>query len=307
MQTSRSSLTRVQTALMWLVLFTATSAHAEPQPVPEPEPAPEAESTPESESVAAPASTTDDGAQTFEQALELLDKLEFDVGRQLESLRLDLASAERRFAAAQERLDAEIDPDPALREEVAARRLQLSTAQRIVSLLEERLARVNGQQVAWQRLNELETRRVAPEQLSDWTTDAEERVEALTRELTVKRSRMEELEQELAFTRGRRDEPGIAETEARWLAVQERALEELDAIYAQDVANLERSLSTQQRLVASLEEETRELPFDARVRAFLHQLGEFWNYKLTASQDAPITPGKIISAILIFLVGYVLA
>ena len=291
MQTLRPGflLARARAALVWLLLLPAPNALAQPEPAP-------------------PASSaTDAGAETFDRALELLDKLEFDLGRQLESLRFDLASAERRFTTAQERLDADVDPDPALREEVAARRLQLSTAQRTVSLLEERLARVNSQQIAWQRLHELETRRVAPEQLTDWSAESEERVEALTRELAVKRGRMQELEQELAFTRGRREESGIAKPDARWLAVQERALEELEAMYAQDVGHLEKSLSLQQRLVASLEQETRKLPLEARLRAFLHQLREFWNYKLTASQEEPITPGKIISAIFIFLLGYALA
>lgn len=285
----RCSLARARAALLWLLLLPAPNAVAQLEPAP---PA---------------SSTTDAGAETFDRALELLDKLEFDLRRQLESLRFDLASAERRFATAQERLDADVDPDPALREEVAARRLQLSTAQRTVSLLEERLARVNSQQVAWQRLHEIGTRRVAPEQLTDWSAESEERVEALGRELAVKRGRMQELEQELTFTRGRREDSGIAAPEARWLAVQERVLEELEAMYAQDVAHLEKSLSLQQRLVASLEQETRELPLEARLRAFLHQLREFWNYELTASQEEPITPGKIISAILIFLVGYALA
>ncbi len=282
-------LARARAALVCLLLLPAPNALAEPETVPP------------------DFSTTDAEAETFDQALELLDKLEFDLGRQLESLRFDLASAERRFATAQEALDAAVDPDSPLREEVAARRLQLSTTQRIVSLLEERLARVNSQQLAWQRLHELETRRVAPEQLTDWSAESEERVEALTRELAVKRGRMQELEQELTFTRERREESGIAKPEARWLSVQERVLGELEAMYAQDVDDLEKSLSTQQRLVASLEQETRELPLEARLRAFLHQLREFWNYKLTASQNEPITPGKIISAILIFLVGYALA
>ena len=287
----RFSLATAQAALLWLLLLPAPNAVAQLEPV-------------------APASSTTDAeaeTETFDRALELLDKLEFDLGRQLESLRFDLASAERRFATAQERLDAEFDPDPALSEEVAARRLQLSAAQRSVSLLEERLARVSSQQVAWQRLNELDTRRVAPEQLSDWSAESDERVEALMRELAVKRGRMQELEQELAFTRGRREESGIAKPEARWLAVQERVLGELEAIYAQDVANLEKSLSLQQRLLASLEQETRELPLEARLRAFLHQLREFWNYELTASEEEPITPGKIVSALFIFLVGYALA
>jgi small-conductance mechanosensitive channel len=245
--------------------------------------------------------------ERFDEALERLDKEEFDLGLRLESLRLDVDSAERRFAAAQEKLDAEVDPSPALREEVAARRLQLSTAQRSVSLLEQRLERVKGQQLAWQRLHQLATRRVPPEELTDWSAESEHRVDALSREIAVKQGRVEELGQEVQFTRERREQADRGSPGAHWLGIQARVLDELEERYAKDVSSLEASLAVERRLGAQLAQETRAMPLEARLRAFLHQLREFWNYELTASQEEPITPGKLVSALFIFVIGYALA
>lgn len=247
------------------------------------------------------------GGPSLDRALEELDKLEFDLGRALESHRLDLASAERRFAAAQERLDEAHDPDAALREEVAARRLQLSSAQRGVALLEERIERVRAQKRAWRRLRDLDQRAVAPELLADWSGESEEARDGLMRQLAVKRGRAEELSQELEYTRQQREKQPAGSAAERWLGVQEQALEELEGLYAQETASLETGLELERRLAAALDRERQELPLEARLRAFLHRLRAIWNYELTASAEEPITPGKLVSALLIFGIGWALA
>jgi chromosome segregation ATPase len=134
------------------------------------------------------------------QALERLAKREFDLGRALDSVRLDLESARRRFESAQQRLDAEADPSEVLRAEVAARRLQLESGQRVVSLLEGRIARVATEKEAWRRLHDLERRSVPPEDLAAWLSDNERIVGELAREFAVKRARLEEVRQDVGFT-----------------------------------------------------------------------------------------------------------
>jgi potassium efflux system protein len=241
------------------------------------------------------------------EAIQRLDKQEFDLGRALASARLEFASAERRFAAAQERLDAELEPNPPLREEVAARRLRLSSAQRIVSLLEERIERVRAEKQAWSRLHELHGRRVPPQKLAEWGKESVHDLEQLDRELALKRGRSEELRQELAFTRERREQVPPVSALDRWAALQAQALEDLAHEYEEDLASLEAARQLHQKLVATLERESEELPLSARLRALLHQLGAVWGYKLAGSEEGPITPGKIVSAILIFLIGYFVA
>jgi small-conductance mechanosensitive channel len=245
--------------------------------------------------------------ESLADAVERLDKQEFDLARALESARLEFASAERRFALAQERLDAELEPSPALREEVAARRLRLSSAQRIVSLLEERLERVRAEKQVWRRLHQLRSRQVPPQKLAEWTTESVRDLEQLDRELAVKRGRAEELRQELEFTRERREQIPPASALERWVALQAQALEDLVHEYEEDLASLEAARQLHKELVATLEREGEELPLSARLRALLHQLGAVWGYKLAGSEEEPITAGKIASALLIFLIGYFVA
>jgi len=252
----------------------------------------------------APATASPVSSDALESELERLAKREFALSRALAAAELDLDSARRRFQAAQTRLDAQADPERALRDEVAARRLQLESEQRILSLLEGHIERVRSAERAWRRLHELGARAVEPETLAEWTEQARETAESYRREIAVKRGRLEEVEQELAFTREQREPLRPSDSRDRWWRVQEASLEALARRYEEDVADLERARDLAERLVAALERESRDLPLSARLRAALHQLRAAWNYQLTGSEQEPITPGKIVGAIVIFLIGW---
>jgi len=254
-----------------------------------------------------PAAAPEAAAESVEQALQRLDKREFDLGRALESTQLDLGSAQRRFEAAQERQDAAADPSEVLREEVAARRLQLTSKQRAEALIEERLDRARTDKASWRRLDELRTRRIPAENIAEWNADSADRLEQLGRENVVKQQRREELRQELEFTRERREEMPDGSASERWAAIQAQTLRELLALYEEDVESLVASRLVEEQVANALERQSRELPLSARLGAILHQLRLAWNYQLTASEPDPITPGKIVSAIAIFLIGYALA
>ncbi len=245
--------------------------------------------------------------ESVEQALQRLDKREFDLGRALESTRLDLASAQRRFEAAEERLDATGAPSAELLEEVAARRLQLSNKQRIEDLLEQSLERTRADQQTWRRLGRLRARSIPVEEIAAWSSASEERLEQLGRERVVKEQRREELRQELEFTRARRAELPAGSASERWAAAQAQSLKELLQHYEEDTESLGASRLVEEQVAAALERERRELPLSARLGAMLQQVSRAWNYQLTASERDPITPGKIVSAIAIFLIGYALA
>jgi small-conductance mechanosensitive channel len=247
------------------------------------------------------------GPASLAEAIEELDKRDFDLKRAVESARLDLASADRRFAAAQERLDGLLEPDPAVREEVAARRLQLSTAQRVVSLLEERIERVGLEKEAWERLDAVENRQLTPETLADWTTESARDLERFAREFAVKRGRAEELRQELEFTREQRERIPVGSAQARWVGLQVQALEELQGEYEKELRSLEAVQNLTLKLSKVLESESERLPLSAHLRTLLHQLRAAWSYQLTGSAQEPITPGKIVTALVMFVIGYFVA
>lgn len=240
-------------------------------------------------------------------SLEALDKREFDLERLLESARLDLLSAERRFARAQERLDQVAEASDELHEEAAARRLQLSSTQRVISLVEGRVRRADLERAVRIRLGELGSRRARPETLSDWGAETETSLEALGRDLALKRSRVDELAREISFTRERQQQLSPSSPTRRWVELQAHAREELLRHYEADIGELETLLRLEQELRVEIERKSEELaPLD-RARVLVDDLRAAWNYRLAGSPEAPITFGKIASAVLIFLIGYVLA
>jgi small-conductance mechanosensitive channel len=246
-------------------------------------------------------------SEDLDQVLERLAKQEFDLARALESARLDLESARRRFESAQQRIDAEADPGQLLREEVAARRLQLETEQRVEKLLEGRIARVGAEKRSSSRLHDLARRAVPPETLAEWLSESERAVEELTREQTVKRGRLEEIRQDVGFTEARAGELPPSSSLVRWITAQARAVEKLARNYEEDLESIESARALEERLAAALARESERLPLSSRLRAVLHHLRAAWNYELTGSEQEPITPGKIVSALVIFLVGWLLA
>jgi len=240
-------------------------------------------------------------------ALERIAKQEFDLERALEAARLDLDSARRRFEAAQARLDAETDPTEALRAEVAARRLQLESTQRVAALLEGRLTRLDEERQGWRRLHALARGTASPADLAAWLAESEQSGEDLARERSVKSARLEDVEQDVGFMEEKAQQGPPGSPAQRWNAAQAQALAELAEQYQADLASLATAQELEARLSAALARENEQRPLSSQLLALLYQAREAWNYELVASEPEPITPGKILGALVIFLIGWLLA
>jgi small-conductance mechanosensitive channel len=246
-------------------------------------------------------------AETFNAALERLAKLEFDLERSLASTRLDVASARRRFEVAEQRLDSNPEPDEILREEVAARRLEFETEQRIATLLEGRIERLSSREQAWRRLHALANDAVTPESLADWGSESGAAADDFAREASVKEARLDEVRRDLAFTQEQLEELPASTPQIRWVKLRKRALEGLEAAYEADSESIETARELEERLATQLTLARENLPLTARMRGTIHTLREVWNYKLTGSEPEPITLGKIVSALVIFVIGWLVA
>jgi small-conductance mechanosensitive channel len=239
--------------------------------------------------------------------LARLAKLEFELERALASAQLDVASARRRFESAQQRLDAASDPSDLLRDEVAARRLELESAQRVASLIQGRIDRRDDDEQRWRHLYALEDGSVSPEQLAEWLSQAETARDELSREATVKGDRLAEVRRDRQYTSDQIEGASPESTSTRWTRVRLRALEQLDRGYEADLANLDDSIALNKRLLERIRRAQEDLPISARLRGAMHYLREAWNYPLTGSEPEPITLGKVVGALVIFVIGWLLA
>jgi len=245
--------------------------------------------------------------QTLARSVTHFDKLEFDLGRAIESATLDLSLAQRRFDSAQKRLDEAAQPDDAMREEVAARRRSLSTQQRIIALLGERRERVARARELWTRVQRLGSERILAGTLEEWGNDASATLSDGVRQKEVKEQRLGELRQELQFTRDRLEQLPRGSATAPWLRMQVSVLENLVAENERDVASLEESQQLARALLSKLESYRSELTWEERVRSSWEQLRAIWSYPLSGGEEEPITVGKVVSAVAIFIIGWMVA
>ncbi len=251
-------------------------------------------------------------AKDLHDTLAALAKRGFEVERSLESTRLDLAAANGRLAAAQARADRAAQsatPDPEAAAEVSARRLEFTSAQRRVVLLGERLARLDSIRKGWERRYAVLAGAISAEDAQAWLNEVAGQLEALDRQRRINEARRGELQADLDERRGE-----ILQTMSRaqassapalpWLRLEETELQILVQLYRQDVASLDEALGLLGQLREELAEWDRSLPLTERLGRFGSSLRELWLYELTSSADSPITVGKILTALGIIALGW---
>lgn len=259
----------------------------------------------------------------LQNVLAELEKRSFDVERALEATRLDLVDAAERLEAARERTAAAAPDEAAVRAaEVAARRLAFTAAQRRVALLGERAQRLDLAREAWQRRYRVLAGEVDAEASRHWRDEAARHVDALRRQQRIKQARVAELQGDLEQLRDRLlttmaagGRPVADETPApearreltRWLRAQESDIVSLVQLYQEDLANVTEVLRLESRLVGELVAHDAGLALRERIARLWTTATEVWAYEITASEDRPITIGKVVTAFVVFAIGMLLA
>ncbi len=236
-----------------------------------------------------------------------LERKIFDLERRLEQAKVELAAAEARQASAQRRIGSQDNPAPALREEAAARRLEVSLHQRELALLGEGLLQVQDAQEQWNRRHRLLVGDVERAESLAWLEAARQRREEGERQARIRSGRLDELRRDVEALRARLAGAAAGSRDAHWISEQIDTQRRLIALYEEDLAGLEATRRLDSALVEELELRGRHLDLAARLGDAWVWVREIWSYEVSTSEDSPITVGKIASAIVVFLVGYFLA
>jgi len=236
-----------------------------------------------------------------------LEKQSFDLERRIEQAKVELAAAEARQASAQQRIGSEENPAPALREEAAARRLEVSLHQRELALLGERLLQVQDAQEQWSRRHRLLVGDVERVDSLAWLGATRQHLEEGERQARIRSGRQGELRRDVETLRTRLSGAAPGSRDAHWISEQIDAQSRLVALYEEDLAGLESTRRLDTALIEELELRGRHLDLAARLGDAWVWVREIWSYEVSTSEDSPITVGKIASAIAVFLVGYFFA
>lgn len=242
------------------------------------------------------------GAEDLVGPLEAIRSGRFELERSLERAKGELDLAERRLRAAESRLE-ETGSDEAAAE-LAARQQAQSTALRRIEFLERSRARLDAAERWWQRRVAALSGQVERVELSEWTDDLSEEIAEQQRRRESDEARLAELREEVRRLR-EREQAARASGDARqrWLAQQRVQLEALVALFEDELRSVEPTRRLMERTRREIAARTTRFSLGERLEILGRRAAEFWNTEITAVDDRPITPGKIITALVLVVVG----
>jgi small-conductance mechanosensitive channel len=230
----------------------------------------------------------------------------FELERSLERAKRELDLAERRLRAAERQVEESGSDEAAA--ELAARQQAQTTALRRIEFLERSRARLDAAERWWHRRVATLAGEVDRVELSGWTEELDEEAAELERRRERDQVRLEELRQEARRLSEREEAARAAkDPRSRWLAQQRLQLEALVALYEDELRGSEPTRRLMQRTGRELAARTQRFSPSERLALLWRRVVEAWNTEITAVDDRPITPGKIITALVIVILGLRLA
>lgn len=242
-------------------------------------------------------------------AIERLDRDRFELDRGLDVARTRLVSAEGTLRATEERAGRIVDQDAAAFElELRVRRSQLSYRQTVVALLNQQIERLGRMRTTWQHRYAVLGDRLDLDEAPAWRDASEQGLDRLTRLRRIHETELAKLRLELAALLRKVTEPDAEIRDAEhWYTLELEDLEALVGLYQADLGSLDSAIQLEERLRAELLARLEGRDLGERVRSFAAAARAFWSYELSTSEDSPITPGKLLIALTVFLAGYFFA
>jgi len=238
-------------------------------------------------------------------AIERLDRQRLTLERELDLARSRLANAEATLRATEEQGSGVGDDERADHLfEVETRRAQLSYRQTIVALLNDRIERLGRMRTTWKHRYAVLGDRLDLEEAPAWRNQTESQLERLTRLRRIHETELAEARLELANLLRAATEPHPKiPSAARMIDLEFDDLEQLVEQYQSELASIESAIELEERLRAELLARMKDRDLGERLQSFWASVKAFWSFELTTSEDSPITPGKILIALGVFVLG----
>jgi small-conductance mechanosensitive channel len=240
--------------------------------------------------------------QELEGALAALDASGAALARRRERAEAELEAAKRRWENTARQAGAETSAEESA--EIAALRAERSARQKEVSLLGDRIDRLERAREVVRRRFAVLGGRAERRETREWLLDSQELAASLERELRLSRAELEGLVQEAAELDA--SLPGDDEA-AAWRRRNAQALHASIAVTGEAIQAQGGALLLERHLVLAAERALGTFSPLTWLRDAADRAGDVWAYEVTRSEDRSITVGRITSAILAFLLGVVAA
>lgn len=217
----------------------------------------------------------------------------------LDKAKVALEAAERRLAKAQA---AESGAESTARLE--ARRLARQAAQRRVAQIDVELERLPKLAAFAARRHRLLAEKGARSELIAWESDAEQFIDEIERRNRLAQGRIDVLNRRRAETLELAGATSNTDV-AGWLRSQASALAQLVDLYQSELDDLNMSRTVADRARADFARHSRSIELDDLLDSVASSVGDGWDTELIVVEDRSVTAGKVISAFVLFVLGFI--
>lgn len=242
--------------------------------------------------------------QELDERLDELRKLEDDLSQAVAESERMLSTLDKQWLS--ERAVFELSPknQQTLTERLEALQLERQTKQQEITILKQRLERRAKMRVAWQRRYEVVSGEPASQDLIAWEAETKQILEQLQQESRLQTIRVDELRGKMSAVEAKiqaaKDNPEVLQQ----IELQRKHLQDLSLIQDANFVSIEAGRRLHEKLLGEIRQDVESATLGQRLAIFWQYVTSVWNYVLTSVDDRPITVGKIISGLILLIIGY---
>ena len=242
-----------------------------------------------------------------------LDELLMELDRDEDDLESDIAEAkadetklkylEDQWIRAQRQFDESTGNTEALREEIAAHQLGRRMIQERLPILQKQSERLTSDREIWKRRQKVFNNAPTREDVRQWLGDSEKSLGQLGREQRTAIFEIEELKNQLEPLKERQNKVSLQSPEAYWIEQQVANLRILLETQEQNLSSIRASAQLDRKLLDEMENDSLADTAKNRLTDLWNLFGKVWHYELTAFGEKSVTVQKVVTALLILLIG----
>ncbi len=243
------------------------------------------------------------GGEGSPPSVSPLTEREGGLTRRHEAAERRLASVELALEAAQNRYLRRAEPSAELLAEVEALTGLRELLRRQIAMTQAQLSRQQGQRQIRSYWDYLVRGQAPRGDLQAWEASAEEEIAALGDMEREVAGRVSELGRNLDGVRRQLAKAPAGSNLHRTLLEHVDTLSRLYDEQQAEAAAAAADLRFAERVLAEIRDQTKLIDWQEYVAQAAQTAGDLWNYEITTVDDASITTGSIVLAILLFLIG----
>jgi small-conductance mechanosensitive channel len=214
-----------------------------------------------------------------------------------------LATAELNLEAAQNRYVQQAEPSPELLDQIEWLTARRDALRQEIALADARLERLDSQRAIWRYWEALLRGEGSREELETWKMQVRERVAALEQAELQLTGRASDLRLRLDKIEGQLSEVPEGSSIHGDLAAELETLSGLHQKQREEAAALAADRRMSERVLADINERTGDVDPLEYAALVVEAARSVWKYEITTVDDAPITAGSLVLALLLFVIG----